>query len=409
MEARTGRRSRWLGAGILLVAGVLIAKATLTGSNAVGGSSGSRGLCLLACGSRGLADAIANVILFLPFGVGLWMLSGRVGRATAIGMLASMAIELAQLSLIQGRDANPSDVISNTAGAALGALLARWWISSVPRTPRPGRYSLVTAAAALIAVLAATGLLFLPSLPAGPYRVEWQNGSERYGAYQGDISRAALGNRAVPIHGGILTDRPGDRLDGGEPLVVTVRKAAGYAGLEHLLSLEQGEKDVLFLGIDGGDVVLRYETWATRLRLDTPSVRLEDGLANVDVGDTVSLVVRRSGSGYCVEAMQRRACPRNTLASGWRLIHNIEYISRWVVVRMNSVWLFLLALPLGLCARRDTFSLLVVGGTGAGVVVLTALLAAAPLSGLEWIFAILGLAFGWLLGAWRRLPLTGAT
>jgi glycopeptide antibiotics resistance protein len=77
------------------------------------------------------ADFFLNVLLFVPFGFGLatqmrkrgaqrWMTSALL--ALAAGVCASYTVELLQL-YIPGRDSGWEDVISNSMGSAVGALL----------------------------------------------------------------------------------------------------------------------------------------------------------------------------------------------------------------------------------------------------------------------------------------------
>ncbi len=82
------------------------------------------------CKSNLLADVIANVLLFIPFGVGLC----AVIRASAFnrilltafgGLFLSLAIEgLQYAQIVSGRVASYTDVLSNSFGALVGALIA---------------------------------------------------------------------------------------------------------------------------------------------------------------------------------------------------------------------------------------------------------------------------------------------
>jgi VanZ family protein len=70
-------------------------------------------------------DLVANVLLFVPFGFaaawgGPWR---RVRSAMLAGLLVSVCVELAQV-FTHNRIATATDVVTNTTGALLGALLA---------------------------------------------------------------------------------------------------------------------------------------------------------------------------------------------------------------------------------------------------------------------------------------------
>jgi VanZ family protein len=76
------------------------------------------------------ADVIANIIGFMPFGFvlcGFFALSRPRGQAilisTLIGALLSLAVESLQYYIPQ-RDSSLTDVMSNTTGTLLGALIA---------------------------------------------------------------------------------------------------------------------------------------------------------------------------------------------------------------------------------------------------------------------------------------------
>jgi VanZ family protein len=70
-------------------------------------------------------DLVANVLLFLPFGLafawgGTWK---RVGSAVAAALVLSLGVELSQV-FTHNRIATATDIVTNTTGALLGALLA---------------------------------------------------------------------------------------------------------------------------------------------------------------------------------------------------------------------------------------------------------------------------------------------
>jgi glycopeptide antibiotics resistance protein len=67
----------------------------------------------------------ANIVLFIPVGVFIVVLAGarRWWWAVLVGFAASCTIELGQLLFLSSRFATVNDVIANTSGALLGALL----------------------------------------------------------------------------------------------------------------------------------------------------------------------------------------------------------------------------------------------------------------------------------------------
>lgn len=72
----------------------------------------------------------ANILLFVPLGALLVALAPRMGwlGATALAALFSIAIEVAQTLARPERTGTSDDVVANTAGAALGALVVSVWL-----------------------------------------------------------------------------------------------------------------------------------------------------------------------------------------------------------------------------------------------------------------------------------------
>lgn len=99
----------------------------------------------------GLVNVAGNVVMFLPVG-GLMVLAFglRWWRATAAGAAISVAIEVTQLTAL-GRSADIDDVLLNTVGAGLGALvgvvLLRWTTRAAARSGSSVDQAVVTPAA----------------------------------------------------------------------------------------------------------------------------------------------------------------------------------------------------------------------------------------------------------------------
>lgn len=71
-------------------------------------------------------EASANVVLFIPLGViaSLAFPSRHWGQIGLFGMIISGFMELGQLLFLHDRFASPLDLVTNTGGAVIGALLA---------------------------------------------------------------------------------------------------------------------------------------------------------------------------------------------------------------------------------------------------------------------------------------------
>jgi hypothetical protein len=123
-----------------------------------------------ACDFRWLADAVLNVGLFVPFGIAAGWRAKSLWRVVLAGALFSTIIELLQM-VIPGRDPELRDIVSNTAGAAIGAMLVyrpRAWL-----IPGARQASWLANATALVifAVMAYTAVLLAPAQPLNPPRI----------------------------------------------------------------------------------------------------------------------------------------------------------------------------------------------------------------------------------------------
>ena len=128
------------------------------------------------CGSFWLTDLLANLVLFVPFGIALARLRVRFLIIGLAGLALSACVELWQLFAVTGRDATLADIAANTAGSLLGAALAAQLANWVfPSPARARRLSMLASAlvaggasalSPLLTPTRAPGPLFLQFLPA---------------------------------------------------------------------------------------------------------------------------------------------------------------------------------------------------------------------------------------------------
>ena len=115
----------------------------------------------LGVGRRWLADGILNLCLFVPLGLALGWNSRSRWTAIFSGFLLSTLVEMAQ-SFVPGRDPALSDIVFNTLGTIVGALLSRRphvWLFPDGRT---SRILASVAVVAVGAVMTTTVLLLSP-------------------------------------------------------------------------------------------------------------------------------------------------------------------------------------------------------------------------------------------------------
>ena len=357
----------------------------------------------IVCGARGWSDALANVLLFLPFGAALAAL-GRTGpRSIFVGFALSCAIELSQ-TVIPGRDPSLGDVCFNTLGTAAGqgaAWLAGRWLLPSERTA--ARLSLLAALGAL-AAFALTARLLEPSLPAQAFSAWYTADLPELEWYHGRILRTTLG----PIAFGPdrLPDRDAVRqlLLEGAPLRIDVIAGRSVRALAPLFVIEdEGGREIFLVGPDRDDLVLRYRSLASEWRLDQPDLRLRHAFVHVTRGDTLRITVRRESGGYCLSLNQASRCGLGySVGSGWALLYYPRHLSALAGALLETAWVTGFAFPLGLWARRRLETVL------AALLLGAALFALPPLTGLAQTppYQVAGAGIGLLVGgglqAWLR-------
>ncbi|MGH7607378.1 MAG: VanZ family protein, partial [Gemmatimonadales bacterium] len=359
------------------------------------GSPAAQWLGCLACGARGTADLLLNVILFLPFGAALARAGQRVGRSSAAAALLSLIIEVAQL-YIPGRDTSLGDVAANTLGGTLGAILALTaaaWLFPPPGRARRWSRGAAACAAGLCGL---TGLLLAPAFPASRYHGLWTPWLARLERYEGRVLSATLAER--PIRPGPL-DSPGVRalLEAEHGFRLHVRAEAGAppAGLAPLFAIyDDARREILLLGVDHHDIVVRVRTRAAAVRLDQPDVRVRDALLGIDPGDSLDLTVMRTRSAFQVSLNATTERLGFTVGSGWSLVLYPEGTPGWLRAALNALWTGLLFAPAGWWLRTRGDGLVALAAIAAGLLAAPALTPLIATPAREWAGAVLGLIAG---------------
>jgi VanZ family protein len=342
-----------------------------------------------------LADFLRNVMLFLPLGI---VLAARGCGAMGVALraiLLSAGIELAQV-VIPGRFGNLSDILSNSVGAVLGAALHR----TASRWLWPGRrgaerlgfaWSLVAAT-----VVLGTGLLLRPALPGTEYFAGWTLELGHLARYSGRVLHATLGTEPLPNGPLERSEQVRALWLAGTPLRVEAHAGAPTTSLAPIFTIHDvAHREILLIGAERGDLVLRVRTWAQAVSLDRPALRWPGILDDVKEGEPLTIGAQRDGNGWCLTLGDRSACPLGfTAGSGWRLVWFPHSLPAEAAPWLNYVWLALVFLPVGLWLRF----------TAAGALacaIAAAPLLAAPLAGLLPTppAELAGAASGFLLGA----------
>ncbi len=383
------RRTRvwqFLAATVLLIAGATLAPA---------GAPLEREFGCIVCGDRGTADALSNLVLFLPFGAALALGGVTAPLAVALGTLFSAAIEAIQLGL-PSRDPSLGDVIFNAGGCAAGwalAVTAAGWAR-----PSPTRSRWLAAAAGLtgLAVLATTGLLLAPSFPRGVYFAQWTPNLGSMEWYRGRVTDARIGGLFLPSNRLPHAEAVRAWLLQGRPLEVRAVAGPPPEGLSSLFSIaDDRQRQILLLGPDHMDLVLRYRMRAADLRLDRPQLRLAGVLRDLAPGDSFRVTLRGTARSSCVRLNAAEYCGLGYDAiAGWSLLFFPDALSTRLYPLVGVAWIALLALPFGYWSRIGLLTAL------GGLALVLGLAAVPPLTGLlptpagGWVGLVAGVGLG---------------
>ena len=366
MTTKSGRSARgfgaiprtWAASISLLLVLLILAATLLPGPTPRAGVRAWRWLCV-GCGDRDLADALANILLFLPLGAFLGMAVGSRGRAVLLITALSLGIEVAQ-ARIPGRFPTGTDVLFNTIGGGAGALLMsyyRFWLRPGVRTL--GWFRMASWVGGL-AVVAATGALNRLSFPGSTYFVQWTADLGGLEHYRGRMEQASLGG--APSVPGPANSASGlalaESLRRGAPLQVRFQAGEPPLGVAPLWSVyDERGREIALLGVDRSDLVLRQRRRAADLGLDQMDHRLRGALGGLEPGNVVAARAWRDEQGtLCLAANAASACRLGpTAGTGWALVFFSERMPAWLISLLGPLWLMLLFLPAGFfgVSRRD--------------------------------------------------------
>lgn len=303
--------------------------------------------CLI-CGERALADALANVLLFVPAGVVLGALVGA-SRTAPASFLVSLSIEVAQL-WVPGRHTSLSDLVFNTAGGALGAGL----LVALPLLLRPGPRAarlLVLAWTMLAALTLAVGTSLLrPVGTDATYYGQWTPRLGSFSAYAGDVLEARLGPLPIPAWRVASSDSVRALIDSGSSLEVIARAGRPVHGIAPVFAIADArERQILMIAADGSDLIYRFRTRAYALGLDSPDLRVHGALEGIEPGAPLAVrVTPASGRGPVRIEVNGRATERRLgVADTWALVLWPNFVARIPVLHtlLSGLWLLGLAAP----------------------------------------------------------------
>ncbi|MEO7359806.1 MAG: VanZ family protein, partial [Gemmatimonadaceae bacterium] len=346
--------------GVLLMGSLLfIATATLTPGRHIFSGGMRPDFWCFACGAEGAADVTLNLALFVPLGVALSLLGVSPPRALLAGLVLSMAIECAQrFGWPPDRIANATDVLTNSFGVFIGALMGWYRQTWLRPTPHVARVLTVVGALTVCSVLVFTAWALSPDTTSSAsqklatgFRVSRFPFTPGYGWYHGRVSAASVDEQSFTHVG------DGPLILSGvvqQPLIGTVTLSGRDARQEFVPLLYVHGVHVsnpeLMLGQEGNDARMQVKLRGHRLRFPGPRVVLPGAFAeraSTDQTFTFSLTPAIWMLSSSRDQVHRSVVLPVSLSLGWTLLQTVVHVGDRIGSLVSLVWLLVLWLPIG--------------------------------------------------------------
>jgi hypothetical protein len=404
-SASDSRPRPWRRAGRLLaVAGLLaIAAATLTPTDDPRRAALLTPLLCLICGDQGTADVANNLLLFLPFAIGLRLTGTSWRRTVAAAAAISFSVETLQLLVITGRDASLSDVLTNTTGSAIGAAFGGILPGIAAPSPARAVRLLAVGLVAPLALLVPWAWLLGADMPRGRLMSRWAHESPGLDVFDGRVHAVRLNGRAMPTNG-IPADagRLREEVAGGTvDLEADVVSGAPIAYNSWIYMFRVRSRGAVTLGQLRRLAVFAVPSRGLRFRFYQPEVALVDGFPT-EAGIPVALRATERGRELVLSSTYggrtRTVAMGITPAYGWILLSPFHFgggVERW----LTALGLAALYFPAGYWAasigRPARAAAGLVAGIGLTLLGLSPIAGLAPAPWTEWLGALAGAALGW--------------
>src|SRR5689334_8868649 len=281
---------RYLSIALVALALGVIAALTLGPSP---GPISTPSACII-CGDNGAEDFVLNVLLFVPYGFALRLVTPKRRYVIATVVATTLIVETLQATVIPGRDSTLGDVLSNTIGGAVGLWIGEQWRVLLVPTASTARRLVIAAIVAWAGQLILGGVLSRPSLTAPPYWGEWAPGEHQDDKFNGRVLDVRWGNRLL------VNDGTGDPMTyprefasallGGAPIVARIVDGAPKASRVPIVRVvDLREEELLLVAQHGPDLLVGIRTHARDIALRAPLLRLENAFASSAPTDTITI------------------------------------------------------------------------------------------------------------------------
>lgn len=351
---------------------------------------------------QGFAGFLLNIILFLPGGAAVGVLTRSVWAGLAVSLGLSAGIEILQL-WIPGRHSSGGDIVANTLGGGIGALILVHRETLVFPAPKTSRLLALLWLALVLLALGLFGPLMRPAAPEVTLYSGWTPELRSLELYDGRVIAARIGNLDLPDGGPIAEDEQShlrDLIRDRAPVEVTFLAGTRPSSLAPIVRVAGSSgNETLLVGADRGDLVVRRRFRADDFRLARPDLRVRGAHAALLPGDTVNLqVIREPGGRDQVTVNGVTRIFEVTPGRGWSFLRYPSARSEAVLSALDMTYLAGLSLPLGWWAPTGVFLGLSVGGIVGFYLLILPMAGLLGGNALQGIAIAAAAALGWLAG-----------
>ena len=362
--------------------------------------------CLL-CGDTSILDAFLNVLLFIPFGMGMRLAGVSRRRVFAIALLTTVTVETLQY-WIPGRDSSLGDLITNSSGAFIGAICADIWRVVLLPSRRAARRLAIGWTLVWVALLTASAELAHISLPNTIGWGVWRPDLLQHDYFPGKVVSATAGGLPSPEGIGPASADVRRRLSSDSVVVqATVVSAIATGPVSAIATVSDFRRSQIFmLGQREGNLIFSLRMRTADVMVATPAIRLDSVFPRhrSKAPDTLfvagGLIHHQLWISAERNGVRRERTQPIDAGLGWSYLLPFEYQYGAEAPWLTVLWLAGLAAPaIYWAVRAGRTTLLAVGAA------LVASLAAIPIATSvhatawwEWVGLAIGICIGVLAG-----------
>jgi hypothetical protein len=352
-------------------------------------------------------DAFLNVLLFIPFGMGLRLAGMSRRRAYTIGLVTTITVEILQIA-IPGRDTSLGDVITNSSGAFIGIICADIWrVVLLPSRRAATRLAWGWTLLWVLALTASAELAHI-SLPNTTAWGVWRPELLHHDYFSGKVLSATAGGLRTPDAISATSADVRRRLS-SDSVVVEATIVGGImttpvAAIATVYDYKRSQ--IFMLGERNGNLIFSLRMRTADARVATPDIRLDSVFPRhrSRTPDTMvvagGLIHHRLWISAGARGVTRERTQPIDAGLGWSYLLPFEYEYGPEASWLTVLWLAGLAAPAMYWATRAGRSALfsVAGALAAALLLVPLATGVHPTPWWEWAGLALGACIGALLG-----------